>query len=427
MPGENKYYKCMKILLKRRIENITKALNSAGKHKLADCIDKNWHKTALDYSKELNFWRPKLPMEEALVRAFNKELERLGITDRFKKDILDSIVRRRVIQTTPHLGATEGPRFFCINWLGSLGTPDDEYYIVGMYSGIPFSNHTRPGRINRKTDSINLFPSTLQDALVYRSVIPAKFAEVVDALPRKLTKYFPFAQPGDSYTKWALETCQHIERTILNKSNLVYLDINEVIASYLTDVLKDESHVLHKIFFNPRIRKDFMHAFHDEIIFYTPVVDGKYEKLENMKFYKNTLRSRSKEIPLDDPSVLINEIENGRLCPALLIGFTVIAFLNQFKCFGSFAQVEYLPAYQKQLAKMSFMKEYKIETIETSNLTTGFFPQGKHLYPVDIILSDRKFKPNPTMLFGELLIGMKESLLGSYFTGSTRNRHENKK
>ena len=414
-------------MLKRRILGITQALKTAGKVKLADCIEKNWQKTALEYSRELNFWRPKRPMEEEMVKAFDKELERLGVTGRFKTDILDSIIRRRVIQTTPHLGATEGPRFFCINWLGSLGVEKEDYYVVGMYSGVPFSNHTRPGRINRQTDSINLFPSSLQDGMVYRSLIPPKFAEVIDALPRKLTKYFPFAKPGESYTKWALETCQHIERKILNKQNLVYLDINEVVSSYLTQVLRNPSHVFHKIFFDPRTRKDFMHAFHDEIMFYTPVMDGKYEKMENMKFYKNTLRSKSKIISLDDPEILIKEMEEGRLCPALLPGFMAIAFLNQFKCFGSFAQVEYLPAYQKQLAKMPFLKEYNIETIETSNLTTGFFPDGKHLYPVDIILSNKKFAPKPTMLFGELLMGMKESLLGSYFTGSSRNRHEIKK
>jgi hypothetical protein len=416
----------MQILLKRRILNLVKDLKSAGKTRLAQCIDQNWNKTALEYSKELNFWRPKRPLEQELLASFDRELERLDITGIFKTEILNSLQKRRVIQTTPHLGATEGPRFFCINWLGSLGTPEKDFYVVGMYSGIPFSNHTRPGRINKKNDSVNLFPSSFQDGLVYRSKIPDKFLVSIEKLPKKISQFFPFAKPGESYTKWALQTCQHIERKILNKNNLVYLDINEVVADYLVQVLKNPSHVFHKIFFDPQTRKEFMHAFHDEIIFYTPVVEGKYEQMENMKFYGNSLKSRSHEIPLSDPSVLIKEIQDGRLCPALLPGFMVIAFLNQFKCFGSFAQVEYLPAYQKKLSKLSFMKEFKIESMETSNLTTGFFPRGKNLYPVDIILNDKKFNPKSSMLFGELLVGMKESLLGGYFTGSTRNRQEAK-
>ncbi len=406
---------------------ISSALRAAGKLRLAQCIDQNWHKTCLTYSKELNFWRPKRAMEPELVRAFDKELLRLGFTDLFKKDILDSLQRRRVLQTTPHLGATEGPRFFCINWLGSLGTPEKDFYVVGMYSGIPFSNHTRPGRINRKTHSLNLFPSTLQDALVYRSVVPKKLVDTMAELPKNITQYFPFAAEGQSYTKWALQSCQHIERQALGKNNLVYLDINEVISEYLVLVLDDRSHVMHKIFFDPKTRDEFMGAFPDEIMFYAPVMRGKYEEMENFFLHGNVLNSRSRKIPLDNPEALIKELSEGRLCSALLPGFLVLAFLNQFKCFGSFAQVEYLPVYQEKLAKLSFMEGFKIETISASNLTTGVFVDGKTMYPLDVLVDGKKFKHDPEQQWGALLMRMKEALLGSYFTGSTRNRHEQKK
>lgn len=403
------------------------ALRTAGKLHLAQCIEKNWHKTCIDYSRELNFWRPKRPLEQEMLEAFDKELERLGFTGLFKQEVLDSIKKRRVMQTTPHLGATEGPRFFCINWLGSLGTPEKDFYVVAMYSGIPFSNHTRPGRINRKSDGANLFPSTQQDALVYRSQIPPKLPEIMGKLPKKVVKYFPHPVAGESYTKWALQACQHMERKIFGKNNLVYLDINEVVAEYLSRVLKNRSHVFHKIFFNPETRKEFAQAFPDEIMFYAPVVNGKYEEMENFFLDGNALKSRSQRIPLQNPSALISELAVGRLCPALLPGFMALAFLNQFKCFGSFAQVEYLPVYQKKLAGLAFMKEFKIESIATSNLTTGFFPGGKDLYPLDILMQDKKFKPDKKMLFGELLVGMKDTLLGSYFTGGIKNRHANKK
>ena len=74
----------------------------------------------------------------ALRDAFRKELVRIG-ADNIEK-ILASLEKRRVLETAPHLGATENPRMLCINWLGSLGVPNDEYYVVGMYSGIPFSS-----------------------------------------------------------------------------------------------------------------------------------------------------------------------------------------------------------------------------------------------------------------------------------------------
>lgn len=411
----------MQITLKGKIHNIVKTLKRAGKLRLADCIEKNWSKTALAYSKELNLWRPTRPIEKELLNAFGKELERLGNRSVFKSDILDSLKKRRILQTAPHLGATESPRMLCVNWLGSLAVPESDSYVVGMFSGIPFSNRSRPGRINMKKDSVNLFPSNLQDALVYRSVIPNKLVESIDDLPErleKIAKFFPLARAGKSYTKWALESCQHMERKILEKNNLVFLDINEVIAEYLVQVLPNRFHIFHKIFFNPKIRTEFAKAFGDETMFYTPVVDGKYEKMENMSLSGNKLISKNKEIDLGNSKILIRELKEGRLCPALLPSFLALAFLNQFACFGSFAQVEYLPVYQTKLAKLSFMKEFKIEKIPTSNLTTGVFRTD--LYPADII-SGEKLKMNPHILFGELLLPMKDVLLESYFTGDARN------
>ena len=125
----------MQITLKGKILDIVKTLKKAEKWKLAECIETNWNKTALEYSKELNFWRPKRPIEKELLNAFEKELERLGTGKIVKTEILNSIKKRRVLQTGPHLGATESPRMLCINWLGSLGVSEKDFYIVGMFSG----------------------------------------------------------------------------------------------------------------------------------------------------------------------------------------------------------------------------------------------------------------------------------------------------
>lgn len=418
----------MQVLLKRKISEITKTLKNAGKDRLAECIEQNWQKTALEYSKQLNFWRPQRPIEKELLSAFGKELERLGIRDMFKSDILYSIKKRRVLQTAPHLGVSESPRMLCINWLGSLSVPEKEFYVIGMFSGIPFSNRSRPGRINRKKDSINLFPSNMQDGLVYRSQIPQKLIESIDKLPENIARFLSKAVAGNSYTKWALGACQHIERKILKKNNLVFLDINEVVTDYLVQVLQNRFHIFHKIFFDPKIRKEFMEAFPNEIMFYVPVMDGKYEKTENMMFSGDVLKSKNKEIPLSNSNFFIRELKEGRLCPALITTFLALSFLNQFKCFGSFAQVEYLPVYQEKLAKLKFMKQFKIEKIPTSNLTTGFFPEKRNSYPADIIIKNEKFIQNEKTLFGELLLHMKSVLLESYFTGDTRkNDKENDK
>lgn len=341
------------------MDSLIELLRERGRNHLADCILENAKKPALLYSQQLNSYSPSQPMEKEMGQAFRQELERIGVKDSEK--ILTSIKKRRILQTAPHLGATESPRMLCINWLGSLGVSKDEFYVVGMFSGIPFSNNSRPGRINRKEDSINLFPASMQDALVYRSAIPEKLVENVETLPPPLKKLLPEAKIGDSYTHWALQVCTNVERKILGKENLVYLDINEVVANYIEKVKNKPGHPINKI-------------------------------LQN-------------EVSLGEP--LFHQ-DNGS-CPGLFLTFLALSFLNHFRCFGSFRQVEYLPEYQKKLARLEFMKIFEVEKVPTASLTTGEFASGP--YPADIIIEGGEFSPDPNMLFGELIINMKDKLL----------------
>ncbi|MDO8659629.1 MAG: hypothetical protein Q7K54_03430 [Candidatus Parcubacteria bacterium] len=409
--------------LKNEIFEIIDTLKRAGKSRLADCIENNWDKTSLTYSKELNTWQPAGHIEPELLSAFDKELTRLDVKSSIRTKILKNIMRKRILQTAPHLGATQSPRMLCINWLGSLAVTEKDFYIVAMFSGIPFSNRSRAGRINMKKDSVNLFPSSLQDGLVYRSVIPEKLIISISNPPKSIKTLLSkrHFDTGGSYTKWALQTCQNIERKILRKKNLIYLDINEVVTNYLIQVLEKKDHIFHQIFFNPKTRIEFMRTFPNEIMFYYPSQNGKYEVMENVTFSGNKLKGKHIEINLDNPENLITELKDGRLCPALIAGFLVLAFLNEFKCLGSFAQVEYLPVYQNKLSKLKCLKNFNIRKTPTANLTTGVFPFNPELYPVDII-NGEKFTPNKNILFGELLLPMKKTLLESYFTGNERKK-----
>src|SRR3989344_8227777 len=114
--------------LESEILQIVKTLRSKGEKNLARCIEENWQKKAGEYSKELNSSRPKEHLgliEKELRSAFQKELERVENPEPLREKILKSLEERRVLQTAPHLGATESPRMLCINWLGSLGVPDN--------------------------------------------------------------------------------------------------------------------------------------------------------------------------------------------------------------------------------------------------------------------------------------------------------------
>ena len=60
-------------------------------------------------------------------------------------------------------------------------------------------------------------------------------------------------------------------------------------------------------------------------------------------------------------------------------------------------------------------------------MTTGYLPDGKNAYPADLLIQNKKFVQKENILFGELLVGMKESLLGSYFTGTVKSKRDEKK
>jgi hypothetical protein len=57
--------------LKTNIEELISTLKEAGKDRLAACIELNWHKSVLTYSRELHTYKPTRPMDKELVLAFN--------------------------------------------------------------------------------------------------------------------------------------------------------------------------------------------------------------------------------------------------------------------------------------------------------------------------------------------------------------------
>ena len=132
--------------------------------------------------------------------------------------------------------------------------------------------------------------------------------------------------------------------------------------------------------------------------------------MEGFYLKNGYLESPARKIKLN-PNILAKEIENNRLCPGLPLGFLAFTFLNRFKCFGSFAQTEYLPMYKKDFMKIECLKKYNVETAPTENLTTtGGFPLNPLLHPLDLYL-DQKLKTSKNMLFGEAIVAIKDVLL----------------
>ena len=395
--------------LKKEIKKITEVLETEGRYYLVKEIRENWDKTCLEYSKKLNTNSPAARMDPLMKTALNKELKRLNYEQKEVSEIIENLENNRVLQTSPHLSPTQKPRFFFINWLTSLSLNQNEYYPVAMFSGVPFSNKTRPGRLCSKEQDINLMPSTEQDALAYRSQIPEKMAELLKNTNLKINP------KNNSYTKWALNTAKKIESEIL-KRNMIFFDFNEVVTNYILLALENEKHPISKILTGEE-KADLEKYFNNEVVFYGKTKKGKYSTVENFYIKEGRLKSSKREIKLEKGDIK-KELESGNICPGLPVGFLSFAFLNHFKCFGSFAQVEYLPNYQEKFQNFKSLKPYKIDKVETSSLTTGGFPDDLDLHPFDLITSDNAFNPNKDMLFGEALIAIKEVLLKQNYSAN---------
>ncbi len=393
--------------LKRDIFDMISTLKQEEKKHLAKEMENHWDKTFIEYSKFLNSYKPDAPIEDIFKKALSKELERLGYSKQKILKIIEYSKKHRVVQTGPHISPAGKPRFFFINWLASLSLNKKDYFLVAMFSGVPFSNKTRPGRLCRKEEEINMIPSSKQDALVYRSTITEKMIGTIKNLPIKLKNILPNAKEGGSYTKWALKTSKKIENKHL-KGEGIFFDFNEVMSNYILLILKAKEHPLNKILFSKKERKETISLFKDMVFFYAPIQKGKNEEMENFFLKDGYLESKSRKIILE-PEILKKELEN-RLCPGLIIGFFVIAFINKFQCFGSFAQIEYLPLYKSKFTKLSFLKKYNIKEAPAGLLTTGGFPFDPNLYILDIILGE-KFIPDQNALFGESLIAIKDVLI----------------
>ena len=411
--------------LKTDIEFVLTELKKSGKTHLIKAISENWGKNCLEYSALLNSHKPKKALEPIFTEALTLELKRLKHKEDIIKDFLKYLKSRRALQTTPHLSPAEKPRYFFINWLSSLSLNKTDYYGVAMFSGIPFSNATRPGRISKNDGDINLIPSFMQDALVYQSKIPQKMLDVLEALPKEIKKLLPKAKLGGDYTAWALKSISQIEGPFL-KGKPVFFDFNEVAKNYLLRALLDDKHIISQILFRKENLEILETEFQDEVFFYRPNKKEKFETTESYVLKGGALQSNKNKILLNKENIL-RELKENSLCVGLPLGFLIYAFLNEFLCYGSFAQIEYLPKYKEKFSKIPALRSI-IKDAPVGALTTGGFPEDLSLHPIELYLGKKvDFKKYEKTTFGETLLAIKDVLLYQNYATKYQDMKKEKK
>ncbi len=412
------------------------ALQKAKRPELSKILSTVWNMPLTEYSGHLWETDTNHPtMELELGNAFEIEFYRIGFTEHQAKKYCKELERTRVLQTSTHITASEGPTFLALHHMALLGIPKGRTYFIGSYSGVPFANKAWSGCLNfsnhldlesvlsvhapefaqlkradkdRIRDSsdrrISLIPGKMRDVRVFKSKIPKKMADLITYFSEPILDISPKAKTNDDFTKWASIFCTNQLGKIFPSNSILYFDLNEVISNYLEVVISNTNHPIYRLFFDNTVRNSVFAVFPSNTPLFTVNVGYKNKmRQEAVVLNGDELHSQNYRLKLTQEN-LITEIKSGVLCPGLFLGFTVLSFINGFVCFGSFEQIEYLAGFKQKWLKLDLLDNEIVNKSNTSSFTSGrcVDESGEGIYPLDILLG-QEIKLNKNQTVGELM------------------------
>ncbi|MCD8494757.1 MAG: hypothetical protein LRY46_01370 [Candidatus Pacebacteria bacterium] len=297
--------------------------------------------------------------------------------------LLDHLETYRTLQTSAHTEIASPSRRFCIDWISTSALNQSTPYIIGAFSGVPFSNKSKPGRFTWADSVYNLIDKKKQDALVYNTHISEDMYKKYASLDESLRALIAPPRIGDLFSLWASNVSSSLLSKSLERSVYVF-DINRVATHYILSVIDDAHHPVTQLLLDPHVTERVLAVFGNNThLFYTSYETGKYSKQENVYYMDGYGFAGDHQQFPQDKNILVRELKNGNLCPGTLLVFTIFAFLNEFQCLGSFVQVEYLTRFKHMWQELD-MLGVPIEHIPTNTLTTGMFPHAPHIASLDI-------------------------------------------
>ena len=414
-----------------QMDSIIASLRRMNRTQLSKVIEK-WGNESVEEYGQL-WWQEPMeppPLEPELTQAFKETWQQMGWADVLVQQLLQELEQKRVLQTTTHLTPTEGPTFLASHQLATLRQPKISNYLVGAYSGVPFSNAAWSGAINYGTKTsleqilhpsnslfrqaqsaiidrvrdgdhprLSLIPGKWRDGLVDRSVIPDRLNELFpDLLPEVPESSLKSIVPNKSYDNWAVSFSEQLTRIVLNNNRIYFFNLNEVIRKYLIDVLKDNSHWLTQIFLDPWKIKSLEKELANNWFVAEVEKQGK-KKIEQIHLQKRCFESSTISIPAE-PESIISALNEERFCPGLILCFWVLAFYNGIRCLGGFEQIEYLAELDSKLNRLKSLDLINCTSDQISFLTTGrCIDQDYEIYPIDVFLGNSELLfPEGTLL-----------------------------
>lgn len=361
---------------------------------------------------------PGVKIEPALQDAFREEMSCMELDPDLIERALQALLKTAVLQTSHHITPTNGPTFLTIDMITLLGLPSGMPYLVGANSGVPFSNSAWSGAISygdltveqlvdrdsplfhsstkaateRKqhgeTDQrISLIPAKYRDKLLFGTHQTAQLEKVTRQLSAPVQSLFTPTLVDHPYTLWAAKNCSRIQNQILDRSDIIYLDINRVIKRYLVKILSSKNvHPVEQLLFDPEILKTVNRLFDNPNMFLGNYKGKKSFKVEPLKWDGVHLISEKKGQQSLTKKEMMERLANDELCPGLLLLFFILQFVNQIRCLGSFNQVEYLETFRQNLQQLE-MEGLHLNKDVAPSLTCGRLKvEGAFLHPMDMAI-----------------------------------------
>ncbi len=373
------------------------------KEKYSDYTIQRYARQCYDYTEA--------KLDDLFSDCFKQELADSG----YQKDsnrILQQFKNNPVLQTSQHLTPTNGPTFTAIDLISLIGL-EEKYYLVGVFSGVPFSNRAWSGclsygdialeKVIQKTspyypqlikenkdrnrdlvseNKIRLIFSNFRDDLVFGSSFEKYRLELWGAMQEKMLHYFPKPKDNSAFSNWNMKCCSNLQVELFGGKKIIYFDICRLIKNYITKAIKQKTPLLKKFFLSFKtIEKNL-----NPIWFYSRKEKKKSWKIQPLFVQDLPFFTKKNEVCWTSMLAFLQE---KNYCPATFITFFILVFCCGIRCLGSFYQVEYLAYYEKCLENIFEKDEITIPD-RSKTFTSGRLKEkGILVYPLDYILEQK--------------------------------------
>ncbi|NQU65330.1 MAG: hypothetical protein HQ517_13745, partial [SAR324 cluster bacterium] len=327
-----------------------------------------------------------------------------------------------VLQTSHHITPTHGPTFLALDLICQSGLQPSQLYLVAANSGVSFSNSAWSGALSYgflplehlyrpesaayrqalKADRertahgnteqrISLIPSRQRDQLLFGTLLTDYQTRLFPQFSERLQGILPEMVPNRPFSQWSAMAAAKIQNRIFCDRKILIFDINRVAARYLVDILTNQpEHPCAVLLSNAKKSQEIFSVFADPPMFLGSYRGKKSAKVDPL-FWRGRglegLKTGYRELSRQD---LIQQLEDGRLCPGIFLLFFILRFLNGIRCLGSFSQVRYLEQFRLLWEKAGTGWNLDLEPDFHDSLTTGRLYQNDHpVWPLDLALNQQ--------------------------------------